>query len=86
MSKVAFPTLGHAAKFADEPALVAALVAEADLTDGARAAVVQRATELVRRIRTESGSCMEPTPIRVSRLANPSRRAKRSSSSRSSRR
>ncbi len=54
MSQVAFPTLGLDAKFADERALMSKLVAEADLSEAARAAVVRRATGLVTRIRTES--------------------------------
>ncbi|KEO56653.1 bifunctional proline dehydrogenase/L-glutamate gamma-semialdehyde dehydrogenase PutA [Thioclava indica] len=41
-------------KYADEPALIDALRAQADLSDATRAAITARAAELVRRIRTEA--------------------------------
>ena len=42
------------AKYADEPALIDALRAQADLSDATRAAISARAADLVRRIRTEA--------------------------------
>ncbi len=60
MSDIPFPTLGRDAKFADEAALLDALIADAAFTEAERAAMVARATDLVRRIRTQANpSLME---------------------------
>lgn len=52
MFDLAFSDLGLAAKFADERDLLDRLIADAALTDAARAAISARATDLVKRIRT----------------------------------
>ena len=54
MAQIAFPALGHDAKFADEKQVLDALMSNAQLSDATRTAIAARATALVTRIRTES--------------------------------